>query len=147
MEVFSAIVQAFTALAIIFAAWQLMFHSRQMHRDFELLYVQRYWELMDRRSPEFALECEPTPDDRLVIRAYLQLCEDEVDLRRLGRVTDNTWKFWSRSIVEQASAPAYAEELKRVGADRYSLVRRLMASRAAHDPLGRSWLWRKVHGL
>lgn len=147
MEVFSAIVQAFTALAIIFAAWQLMFHSRQMHRDFELLYVQRYWELMDRRSPEFALEHEPTPEDRLVIRAYLQLCEDEVDLRRLGRVTDSTWKFWSQSMVAQASAPAYARELSLVGAERYPLVRRLIESQATQDPLTHNWLWRKVHGL
>lgn len=145
MDVFSAIVQALTALAIVFAAWQLMFHSRQMHRDFELLYVQRYWELMDRRTPGFALEHEPTPEDRLVIRAYLQLCEDEVDLRRLGRVTDNTWGFWAGAMAERASAPAYAQELDLAGPDSYPLLRQLIGGRT--DPLRHGWLWRKVHGL
>lgn len=147
METFSAIVQTLTALAIVFAAWQLLFHSRQMHRDFELLYVQRYWELMDRRSPEFALEQVPAEADRVVIRAYLQLCEDEADLRRLGRVTDSTWRYWAQALVEQASSPAYAHELDRLDGEMYPLVRRLIASAAAFDPLEHAWLWRKVHGL
>jgi len=34
VELISAVVQALTACAIIFAAWQLLFHSHQMHRDF-----------------------------------------------------------------------------------------------------------------
>lgn len=147
MDTFSVIVQTLTALAIVFAAWQLLFHSRQMHRDFELLYVQRYWELMDRRSAAFALEHEATAEDRLVIRAYLQLCEDETDLRGLGRVTDNTWRFWARSIVDQCAAPAYARELEQLDQGTYPILRRLVSSRAAYDPLAHRWFWRKVHGL
>ncbi|UOE42890.1 hypothetical protein [Agromyces larvae] len=147
MEVFSVVVQALTALAIVFAAWQLLFHSRQMHRDFELIYVQRYWELMDRRSPGFVTEGRGRRTDRPLITAYLQLCEDEIDLRRLGRVTDNTWGFWARSIVDQASTSPYASELGRVRPELYPLLRRLIESDAGFDPLDRSRLWRKLHGL
>jgi hypothetical protein len=96
MEWFSLAVDAITALAIVFAAWQLLSHSRQMHRELEGLYVQRYWELMDQRSESFIVEGDPRPRDRRVIHAYLQLCEDEIDLRRLGRLTDNTWKFCAK---------------------------------------------------
>ena len=136
MDIFSGIVQTLTALAIVFAAWQLLFHSKQMHRDFELLYVQRYWQLMDRRSPAFALERDPTDADRLAIRAYLQLCEDEVDLRRLGRVTDNTWGFWSRSIISQAGEAAYSSELKLDGRERFAFVAQIDLERCVGGPSG-----------
>lgn len=147
MELFSIIVQALTAMAIVFAAWQLLFHSRQMHRDFELVYVQRYWELMDRRSASLALEGLPRRRDRTVIRSYLQLCEDEIDLRRLGRVSDNTWRFWATSIVEQASTEPWAAEIAKLGSSQYPLLRKLIESDVAYDPLEHSWVWRKLHGL
>ncbi len=149
MEWFSLAVDAITALAIVFAAWQLLFHSRQMHRELENLYVQRYWELMDQRSESFTVEGDPKPSDRRVIHAYLQLCEDEIDLRRLGRVTDNTWKFWCEAIRSQATSPSYASFLSTAPADRWPLLRELTAQPAAYDPLRdqRNWMWRKLHGL
>jgi hypothetical protein len=104
---FSIAIQTVTLVAIILAAWQLLFHSKQMHRDFEVLYVQRYWDLMDKRSFSFSIDQVPSDGDRVVIRGYLQLCEDEIDLRRLGRVSDNTWGFWGGAILSQVSANGY----------------------------------------
>lgn len=52
-EWWSVILQAITVFAVAFAAFQLMFHSRQMHRDLEMAYVERYWSLMDERSVKF----------------------------------------------------------------------------------------------
>lgn len=147
MDVLATVVQLLTASAIVFAAWQLLFHSRQMHRDFEMLYVQRYWELMDGRSDSFLLNSEPNEQDHRVIRGYLQLCEDEIDLRRLGRVTDNTWSFWASSIVQQCSAPGYREELSVVPATMYPGVREQLEALTPLDPLLHGWLWRKFHGL
>lgn len=145
MDIFAIIVQSLTAAAIIFAAWQLLLHSRQMHREFELIYVQRYWQIMDRRTHSFALAQEAEDSDRLVIRSYLQLSEDEADLRSLGRITDNTWKFWASAIVEQASSGSYQAELDRVEINMYPRVRDLLAGRA--EPLSHGWLQRKFRGL
>ncbi|SLM95669.1 hypothetical protein FM106_10040 [Brachybacterium faecium] len=80
-------------LSIVFAVTQIVAQTRQMHRDFEALYVEWYWALMDRRSGEFERGGKPRKEDRLVIHQYLQLCEDEIDLRGEGRVTNDTWGF------------------------------------------------------
>ena len=147
MEIFTVVVQAATALAIVFAAWQLLSHSRQMHRDFEMLYVQRYWQLMDRRSARLVNRGIAKSRDREVIRAYLQLCEDEVDLRRTGRVTDSTWVFWSVATLRQCRERAYAEELRTAPPGLYRGLRAVLAGEGRRDPLVRNWLWRRLHGL
>lgn len=144
---FSVIVQSLTALAIIFAALQLLFHSKQMHRDFEMMYVQRYWQVMDRRSDEFEFDGKPQASDREVIRGYLQLSEDEIDLRGLGRVSDNTWVFWSTAIVAQCHEEAYAKALADTPQDMFRSVRTLLSSDGREDPLKRRWLGRKLRGL
>lgn len=147
VEIASLVVSAITAITIGLAALQLIFHGRQIHREFENHYVERYWNLMDRRSKGFALEYKPKERDHIVVRGYLQLCEDETDLRRLGRVTDATWKYWSGSIVDQCSEPAYRAELELVNHLQYPGVRQLLESSGKMDPLKRRWIWRWTHGL
>ena len=146
-DIASVILGALTFLAIGVAAIQLIFHSRQMHREFESLYISRYWELMDRRSTSFAVDRVPTEADRPVMRAYLQLSEDEIDIRKLGRVTDNTWKFWSTAILDQCAAPGYRDELAAAPAEEYPNVRTLTETQGRVDPLSASWGWRARHGL
>lgn len=146
-DIASVVISALTFLTIGVAAIQLIFHSRQMHREFESLYVERYWTLMDRRSPSFAIDRIPVAADRAVIRAYLQLCEDEIDLRSLGRVSDATWSFWARSIIDQCSSDGYREELQKCEISEYPRVRELVAGGTGWDPLRHSLLWRVRHGL
>lgn len=147
MDILSTVMQLLTASAIIFAGWQLLLHSRQMHRDFEMLYVQRYWELMDKRSDEFLLNDDLMEMDRRVARGYLQLCEDEIDLRKLGRVTDNTWGFWAQCIAAQCTAPGYRDALSALPITLYPGLREHLGAGGAHDPLEHGWVWRKFHGL
>ncbi len=66
LSVINSVVQALTLLAIATGAWQLLAHSRQMHRDFESMYVQRYWTSMDRRSSSWILSGRFGKDDLLV---------------------------------------------------------------------------------
>jgi len=134
-------------LAVGFAAFQLMFHSRHMHRDLEMVYVNRYWELMDGRSSQFVLTQEPTEEDQATVFKYLQLCEDELDLRSLARVTDSTWGFWAQSIYAQTAIPAYAKTLESLGPTVFPSLSRLVTSGPAFDPLTRGFIWRKIHGL
>lgn len=147
LELLSVIVQAVTAAAIFLAGWQLLYHSRAMHRDLEMAYVVRYWQLMDDRSPQFVLTREPGLGDDVVIMRYLQLCEDELELRELGRVTDDTWRFWSSAMHDQVSVPAYREVLDKAPDGVFNLLRQLMKVGHHYDPLRYGRLKRRLRGL
>lgn len=147
MDIWSLILQVATLSAVVVAAWQLLFHSRQMHRDFEALYVARYWTLMDQRSRGYVLSGRLNRADRIVVLSYLQLCEDEIDCRRIGRVTDSTWKFWRSSIVAQASETASLDVLRSLPEGRFPQLRALLRDPVDHDPLAWNWLGRAFHGL
>ena len=143
----SVILQAITVFAVAFAAFQLMFHSRQMHRDLEMAYVERYWSLMDERSAEFVWSQQVSERDRVVIFKYLQLCEDELDLRQIARVTDNTWGFWSQSMHSQAGSAPYQAVLMALDPTLFPHVRRIVKAGPHYDPLQKSTLWRRMRGL
>jgi hypothetical protein len=83
---------------------------QQSHRAFENLYVQRFWTILDEFSDTATLSQDLTEwsnSDRAVAVNYIRLCEDQLDMRRLGRVTHDTWEFWSSAIRGAMSQPAY----------------------------------------
>jgi len=145
VSVLSLIVQTITLIAIFIGGWQLLVQNRQIHRDFESIYVQRYWTIMDRRSTKWALKGQYDVEDRVVARQYLLLCEDEIDLRARGRITDATWAFWGDAILTQARAAPYAAELTSSGPDEYPGLRAFLESK--DDPIHHELLWRRSHGL
>lgn len=147
LELLSVVVQTITAVAILFAGWQLLFHSRAMHRELEMAYVSRYWQLMDDRSPSFVLTREAGEGDEVVIFRYLQLCEDEIELRKLGRVTDATWKFWAKSMHQQASVRSYHAVLDQTPSDEFVFLRKLLKDGPEHDPMNQGWFRRRLGGL
>lgn len=128
------IVQLITLLAVLAAVVQVFMRSKMMHRDIEGTFVQRYWQIMDRRSPEFVLTGKPSAADEIVILQYLQLCEDEISLRRVGTVTKATWLFWERAIRNQLAVPAYAEVVTKTDASQFKSIRALLAARSGYDP-------------
>ncbi len=77
-----------TLLGVLAAVFQLSQVRKQRIREFEDLFVVRYWAIMDRLSVE-GLECIPPEDrsvvscaDRAAVLSYLRLSEDE--RHRLG---------------------------------------------------------------
>lgn len=86
----NVVAQFATVFAVLFAIFQLIGARAAKPRDFENLYVQRYWNLMDGflGDPWTAASIRQLPKkDRSKVLAYLQLCEDELDLRRNGFVS------------------------------------------------------------
>lgn len=132
-ETINIIFQSITLLAVVAAIWQLLLHSKKMHRDTEMSLVQRYWEIMDRKSPQFVIEGKPLAADELVILQYLGLCEDEIDHRRLGKITRSTWMSWQDAMREQLSNPHFNEVLEKT-APLFGGVRELLASPPSYDP-------------
>lgn len=141
MEYAQVIIEALTFLAISFAVLQLVGDRTQRHREFENLYVQRYWTILDDMSDAFYLHAsqaaQETESDKRLIVAYLRLCEDEIDIRRQGFVTDRTWAIWADGICTQLEEEPYKRAFKEIQSDLPSLSRFLVTG---SDPL----LWSRV---
>lgn len=89
---------AIGGIGILLAVFPLLQARKQRLRDAEQWYVERYWAIQDRIEVE-------VEDGRLVKRPALKdiydelrLCEDELDLRKNGFLTNPTWRIWSGSI-------------------------------------------------
>ncbi|WP_298585288.1 hypothetical protein [uncultured Kocuria sp.] len=106
------------ALVALLVAWhQLRAALYVRRREFEDIYVQRYWQISDRmdvttRMSTFTQTPAWTDEDMEGVKGklvwdYLSLCEDEVDLRRAGHITDETWAIWRTSISGAAGRFPY----------------------------------------
>ncbi|SNX64809.1 hypothetical protein SAMN06272735_6637 [Streptomyces sp. TLI_55] len=136
------VLAAFVASGV--AIWQV---RTQRVRQFEDVYVARYWSLLDRlslpalRGVDGRGEGGADADrDTAAIRLYFRLSEDEADLRAQGWVSDETWGDWGGAIHAQMHRPPFdrvwAETLQDSDAGRdYGFVhlRRLWHD-AAYDP-------------
>lgn len=135
-----------TLIAIALAVVQIRHVNRQMHREFEMEYLLRFWQLMDRRSPRLRAGKRPTREDRLLIADYLELCEDQIALRGLGRVTDHTWGYWRRDIRFMCESTLVARQIARSTVHSLPHLRILLAN-SDYDPCDRGRLWRLWNGL
>lgn len=97
---------AATAFGVFFAAWALFLQRGQERTQFEDSIVQQYRELM---KPELLanasvsgfLDDLPESERKRLrqIYLYLDLCNEQVFLRAIGRVSRSTWKVqWSQGI-------------------------------------------------
>lgn len=141
-EIISAIASLGTVLVVIVGALQVGRMNRQMHREFEMQYLQRFWTLMDRRSKGLQLRGRANSEDQVVLLAYLELSEDQITLRKNGRVTNHTWSFWAKDIREMCMSQAVRRMLEKSPIQRFPHIRQLLID-ADYDPLpwGRLRKW------
>ena len=93
-----------TAVGVLIAVVGLRQARKQRLRQFEGFYVERYWKLMDQLSVAVLRgrgKGSSSDDDEKIVRAYLLLCEDELDLRADGWISDATWRIWGKEIRAQ----------------------------------------------
>lgn len=146
LEITSKFFSIATFVAVFFAVSQLIASRVAKHRDFENLYVQRYWNIMDGFADD-PLEAEALgdldPADQTRIKSYLQLCEDEIDLRENGFITTKTWGIWSSGMIFQCAQPAFSESLSKLADEKLPSLRRYIAQDIQEDPLenGRIYKW------
>jgi hypothetical protein len=141
------IAQLVTAVAVVFAVLQLVGSRTQRHREFENLYVQRYWQLLDRMSARMYMGGEmadPTEAEKRLVVEYLRLCEDEIDLRGQGFVTNKTWAIWAEGIKAQLKSSIFEDALA-THANSLPALRKFAQS--GRDPLRRSPMGKWWAGL
>src|SRR4051812_13156318 len=93
--VLAAAVGVFALLALLGVRRQIALQRRQLKLDLENVYVGRYWQVMD----DLAGATRRTRSRH--IWRYIQLSEDQCDLRARGRITGSTWRYWRNGILEQ----------------------------------------------
>lgn len=102
------------AIAVPLAWYQTRVSRHLRHREFEEIYIQRYWDIRGQLPPLPLLTSDITPGARCDERAvweYLELCEDEIDLRRTSHITDETWEIWSESIAVAINSGPFRDAL------------------------------------
>lgn len=150
LETISAVVSALTVAAILFALIQLLTARKQRHREFELVYVQRYWQIIDGLSfdigTEVSMESLTVHDLRLCMQ-YLRLCEDELDLRKRQFITDETWDIWAPGIKWQLNRQPFAQLMDTDIANAFELLPIFSGETNISDPLNMKRLARRWSGL
>lgn len=109
--------QLATAVGVFLAWLTLRAARRQRLRQFETIYVQRYWTLMDGLSTDAAAGRRSgglAESDEKIARAYIRLCEDELELRREGWISAVTWRIWRDGIAAQMGRWPFCEAWNRI---------------------------------
>jgi hypothetical protein len=111
LEIFSALANIATAAAVGVAAWQLVLAKRQAVTSFEDSFAKEYRDLTS-KLPTKALLGEPLNDEEYSTHFdemyhYFDLCNEQVYLHKVGRISDETWKFWQDGIKTNFNRPAF----------------------------------------
>jgi hypothetical protein len=148
-----------TAIGVLGVMFGLRQSYRERLRQFEVMYVERYWKILDQLSLDALKGSSPakiTDADEKAIRNYILLCEDELQMRRNGYISDSTYKVWAAGMRDQLSQPMFKEvwaqvmgEAKELRTFPYEHLQRLLKGTAldAGDPLSMSLLRRRLRGL
>lgn len=129
-----------TAIGVAVAAWHVGETRKQAATSFEDGLAKEYRELAQ-RLPVDALLGDPVPDAEYQeafdgFYRYIDLCNEQVFLRQMRRLREETWMDWCQGIQSNLRKPAFArawEEIKQRTSS-FAELRRLEASGFKADP-------------
>lgn len=85
-----------------------------------------------------------------MIRAYIRLCEDELEMREAGYIGDNTYALWAEGIREQFHQPMFERIWKHVPNEftfPYNHLEALLELGRDYDPCKMKAWRRRIRGL
>lgn len=139
-----------------FLGFRQVYRGRQ--RQFEMLYIERYWSILDRLSLD-ALRGNRSQDesdgDARAAWAYLRLCEDELELRAACWISDSAYNMWAPGIRSQLEQPVFRDvwadaQAATAGsaAAQFTYLRELMNDETgSYDPCELARWKRRLRGL
>jgi len=143
-----------TAIGVGIAAWALVLQRYQARAQFEDTIVQQYRELIKPRLLSNALLADLMTSvaegdrERLQhVYIYLDLCNEQVFLRAIGRVSRSTWRVqWSEGIRGNVrDNPTIAADWQRIKDTTHDFEElRRFESSGWSDPKRWEPLWKRV---
>ncbi len=149
IETIAAVV---AAVGVVFAGVAVHGVQRRRARQFEGLYVQRYWDLMDRLSLRALRACpydSACDEDKRTVEQYLRLCEDQLEMRALGAITVDTHSVWVDGIVTSLAREPFRgawSDVRKRRAGEFEYLR-AMGENRDYDPLTCGWIRRWAAGV
>lgn len=137
----NSIVSVFTAIGVLVAAFQLRVSSKIAQSEFEDSIDQQYRELA-KDIPVDALIGKTVSDDkklftRELIYNYLDLCNEQVFLRKKRRVRKDTWADWLTGIESNLAKSEFKKvwtEIKCESPETFTFLEKLEESEFDEDP-------------
>ncbi len=133
-----------TSIGVFFVAWQLWQTKNQAVTSFEDQLASEYRKLAMEIPVSVLLGQKLEGDKFLKIREpiynYIDLSNEQVFLRQIGRVSKKTWEYWREGIESNLSRQAFAQvwnEVKEAVPESFQELRRLERESFASDP--RRW--------
>jgi hypothetical protein len=143
-EVIEAIASTVTATGVFIGAIQLLLTKRINQTQFEDDLTKQYREITKMISVKALLGGELTTDefeeDQKGLYHYIDLSNERVFLRKIGRVSQATWEYWRDGIKSNLSRAAFKQswdQVKVAAPNSFSELRRLEKSDFKVDPT--SW--------
>ncbi len=117
----STIASAATALGVLLAAWQIRESRRLSQVSFEDSLDRQYRDLAMQIPVDALLGKSIAMDERLRIREviynYLDLCNEQVLLRKRRRISRLRWGEWCEGIAANLRKPVFAEVWEEIKTD------------------------------
>jgi hypothetical protein len=141
LEFFTLLASIATAVGVLLAGWQLSESREQARTSFEDTLSSQYRDLIQ-KLPVEALLGEDL-DEKLYRETlsefyhYIDLTNEQIFLRQLGRISPETWASWREGIKSVMSRPAFVRawnEISRRAPDSFSELRKLIKTDYAEDP-------------
>ena len=111
IEILSVIASIATTVGVLVTAWQLVLLKRLNVTSFEDSFAKEYRELAA-KLPTKALLGEALTDEEHLkhfdeMYHYIDLCNEQVFLHNVGRISNKTWDFWKDGIASNLRCPAF----------------------------------------
>lgn len=130
-----------TTVGVLVALWQISRSNKQQRTNFEDSLTKEYREIV-RRIPYKALigdelSANDQSDAYNEIYNYMDLCNEQVFLRKSGRIRKATWVNWQEGMKVNFALPAFhdaSEEVYSKLEDNFQELRRVQSVGYDTDP-------------
>ena len=138
IEILSAIASIATTVGVLVTAWQLVLLKRLNVTSFEDSFAKEYRELAA-KLPTKALLGEALTDEEHLkhfdeMYHYIDLCNEQVFLHNVSRISNKTWDFWKDGIASNLRRPAFNRAWTEIAARASGDFSELKASRYTQVP-------------
>jgi len=139
--ILTVIASTVTAGGVAIAAWQLWLARELAQSSFEDSLNKEYRSLAMKIPVDALLGNQVSEDDFPRIREhiynYIDLCNEQVFLRKKGRIRADTWWEWAEGIRSNLGKPLFLRvwsEIKEALPKEFKELRQLEASKFRQDP-------------